>query len=125
MHIALARSDNMGDLLFTLPLVSSLKKNIPDLKITLIARDYVKDIADASPYIDHFLSHDQLLKMEEDIATDYLKKHQIDSILILKGNKNIFVSPILNEQIIRRISSLGTLTPGNLKLNVASCPGSK
>ena len=65
MHIALARSDNMGDLLFTLPLVSSLKKNIPDLKITLIARDYVKDIADASPYIDHFLSHDQLLKMEK------------------------------------------------------------
>jgi ADP-heptose:LPS heptosyltransferase len=89
MHIALARSDNMGDLLFSLPLAASLKKHIPNAKITLIARDYVKDIADASPYIDHFLSHDQLLKMEEDIAADYLKKHQIDSILILKGNKNI------------------------------------
>ncbi len=89
MHIALARSDNMGDLLFTLPLAASLKKNIPDAKITLIARDYVKDIADASPYIDYFLSHDHLLKMEMVAAADHLKKHKIDSILILKGNENI------------------------------------
>ena len=89
MHIALARSDNMGDLLFSLPLAASLKKHIPNTKVTLIARDYVKDIADASPYIDNFLSHDQLLKMEEDFAAEFIKKHQFDSILILKGNKNI------------------------------------
>ena len=64
MHIAIVRSDNMGDLLFSLPLCAPLKKHIPNAKITLIARDYVKDIADASPYIDHFLSRNHLLKME-------------------------------------------------------------
>jgi ADP-heptose:LPS heptosyltransferase len=89
MNIALARSDNMGDLLFSLPLAASLKKHIPNAKITLIAREYVKDIADASPYIDHFLSHEYLLKMEVSDAADYLNKHQIDSILILKGNETI------------------------------------
>ena len=89
MHIALSRSDNMGDLLFSLPLAASLKKHIPNTKITLIARNYVKDIADASPYIDHFLSHEHLLKMEVNDAVDYLKKQQIDSILILKGNETI------------------------------------
>jgi ADP-heptose:LPS heptosyltransferase len=89
MHIALSRSDNMGDLLFSLPLAGSLKKHIPNTKITLIARNYVKDIADASPYIDHFLSHEHLLNMEVNDAVDYLKKHQIDSILILKGNETI------------------------------------
>lgn len=89
MHIALARSDNMGDLLFSLPLAASLKKHIPNVKISLIARNYVKDIADASPYIDAFLSHEDLLKMEIDDAANYLKKRQIDSILILKGNEKI------------------------------------
>ena len=89
MHIALARSDNMGDLLFSLPLAASLKKHIPNTKITLIARNYVKDIADASPYIDAFLSHENLLKMQKDDAANYIKKLQIDSILILKGNENI------------------------------------
>jgi ADP-heptose:LPS heptosyltransferase len=89
MHIALARSDNMGDLLFSLPIAASLKKHIPNAKISLIARNYVKDIADASPYIDAFLSHEDLLKMEIDDAANYLKEQQIDSILILKGNENI------------------------------------
>jgi ADP-heptose:LPS heptosyltransferase len=89
MHIALARSDNMGDLLFSLPLAASLKKHIPNTKITLIARNYVKDIADASPYIDAFLSHENLLKMQKEDAANYLKKLQIDSMLILKGNENI------------------------------------
>ena len=89
MHIALARSDNMGDLLFSLPLAASLKKHIPNVKISLIALNYVKDIADASPYIDAFLSHEDLLKMEIDDAANYLKKRQIDSILILKGNEKI------------------------------------
>lgn len=79
----------MGDLLFSLPLAASLKKHIPNTKITLIARNYVKDIADASPYIDHFLSHEHLLKMEVNDAAEYLKKHQFDSILILKGNETI------------------------------------
>ena len=74
MHIALARSDNMGDLLFTLPLVSSLKKNIPDLKITLIARDYVKDIANASDLIDTFISYDELVSLGVSKASDYIKK---------------------------------------------------
>ena len=89
MHIALSRSDNMGDLVFSLPLAASLKQHIPNAKITLIARDYVKDIADASPYIDHFLSHDHLLKMEVNDAANFLNKYHIDSILILKGNENI------------------------------------
>jgi len=89
MHIAIVRSDNMGDLLFSLPLCASLKKHIPNAKITLIARDYVKDIANASPYIDHFLSRNHLLKMEMNVAVDHLKMHQIDSIMILKGDKNI------------------------------------
>lgn len=89
MHIALARSDNMGDLLFTLPLVSSLKKNTPDLEITLIARDYVKDIANASDLIDNFISYDELVSLGVSNASDYIKKYQIDSIIILKRNEYV------------------------------------
>ena len=84
MHIALSRTDNIGDLLFTLPLASFLKKNIPNVKITLIARSYVKDIADASDYIDGFISYEDLIKLNIDEADHYIKKYQIDSIVILK-----------------------------------------
>ncbi len=89
MHIALARSDNMGDLLFSLPLAVSLKKNIPNAKITLIARNYVKDIADASDCIDIFISYESLVSLGEDNAADHIKKYQIDSIVILKKNDYI------------------------------------
>jgi heptosyltransferase-3 len=89
MHIALSRTDNIGDLLFTLPLASFLKKNIPNARITLIARSYVKDIADAADYIDEFISYEDLIKLNIDESDNYIKKCQIDSIVILKKNKYI------------------------------------
>ena len=89
MHIALSRTDNMGDLLFSLPLIASLKKNMPGTKITLIARNYVKDIADASDFIDSFISYDDLIKLDIDEASQYIKSQKIDSILIVKKNDYI------------------------------------
>ena len=89
MHIALSRTDNIGDLLFSLPLAAALKKNLPGTKITLIARNYVRDIADASNYIDAFISYDDLIKLNVDEAIHRIKKHKIDSIVILKKNDYI------------------------------------
>ena len=62
---------------------------MPGTKITLIARNYVKDLADASEYIDTFISYDDLIKLDIDKAATYIKNHQIDSIIILKKNAYI------------------------------------
>ena len=79
----------MGDLLFSFPLAASLKKTMPGTKITVIARNYVKDIAQATDFIDNFISYDELLRLDIDKATKYLKDLQIDSILIIKKNDYI------------------------------------
>ncbi len=59
-HIVISRTDNIGDVILTLPLAALLKQAYPHTKITLLARNYVKEIALNCPDIDHFLNWDEL-----------------------------------------------------------------
>lgn len=91
MHIALSRTDNIGDLLFSLPLAGVLKKYLPNTTITLIARDYVKGVADASSYIDNFQSYDQIQQLDFSERLNLFASLKIDSIIMLRSNEDILL----------------------------------
>lgn len=54
------RTDRLGDMVFTLPLLSVLRRTFPEVQISLIARSYVADLLYNCPIIDSVEYSDKL-----------------------------------------------------------------
>ena len=57
-NIILSRTDNIGDVVLTLPVAAVLKKHFPDIKIGFLGKAYTKPVIDACRYIDAFIDVD-------------------------------------------------------------------
>lgn len=80
-HIIITRTDNIGDVILTLPLCGILKSYFPSAKISFLARDYVKDVVTHCVHVDEFLSWDALSSMTPADAINFLKQQKIDMVL--------------------------------------------
>lgn len=78
LRFLLSRTDNIGDVVLTLPMAYLLKQHFPDCQICFLARDYVKAIVEACSAVDTFISWDTLKKQDEQQAAMSLSAHQID-----------------------------------------------
>jgi ADP-heptose:LPS heptosyltransferase len=58
--IVVARTDNLGDVILTLPLITQIKKNFPEASITFLVKKYVHDLIKDYPGIDEFAFIDDL-----------------------------------------------------------------
>jgi ADP-heptose:LPS heptosyltransferase len=93
MHIVVVRTDNLGDLLFTFPLIKLLRDHL-GAEISLIAREYVRALAESTDLITRFISVDKLLDMGEKAVVEQLKQLRIDSLLMLKEHELLRKSAI-------------------------------
>lgn len=59
--IIISRTDNLGDVILTLPIAGYLKKLIPDCKIYFVGKRYTKGVIEQSIHVDVFLDHQQIL----------------------------------------------------------------
>lgn len=89
LHILISRTDNIGDVILTLPIAYALKQHFPHCSITFLARDYVKAIVDACPAIDTFLSWDELQKQSSEAAIQAIKNSQINVAIHVFPRKEI------------------------------------
>jgi ADP-heptose:LPS heptosyltransferase len=64
-HVILSRTDNLGDVLFTLPMARFLKKTWPGVKVSFIGKRYTQPIIGSCRYIDAFLDREILLSAGE------------------------------------------------------------
>lgn len=85
----ISRNDAMGDVVLTLPVAALIKQYYPNSEIIFLARNYVKDIVESCPSIDHFLSWDELDKMEFPDAVQKLADLKADVILHIKPDPKI------------------------------------
>lgn len=60
--IIISRTDNLGDVILTLPLVGYLKSVDPTLEVYFIGKGYTKAIIEKSVFVDHFLDRDLILE---------------------------------------------------------------
>jgi ADP-heptose:LPS heptosyltransferase len=60
-RIIISRTDNLGDVILTLPLAGYLKKTIPDSEIFFIGKKYTKGVIEQSVHVDLFLDHQEIL----------------------------------------------------------------
>lgn len=61
-RLIISRTDNMGDVILTLPLLGYLKSLVPDLKISFIGKGYTRAIIQQCIFVDEFLDREEILK---------------------------------------------------------------
>lgn len=88
-HILISRVDNIGDVILTLPLAGILKQYFPNVKITFLAREYVRSIVAHCAYVDAFYSWDALSAMSQSDAVEQIKSHAFDVVIHVLPKKQI------------------------------------
>ncbi len=61
-RLVISRTDNLGDVILTLPLAGYLKSIVPDLKITFIGKKYTQPIIAKCAFVDHFLDREEVIR---------------------------------------------------------------
>lgn len=79
-HIILCRTDNIGDVILSLPVAGYLKTNFPEIKISFLGKSYTRPIIEACRFIDDFIDREEVLVS---------KKLTADAILFLYLDKAI------------------------------------
>ena len=69
-RLIISRSDNLGDVVLTLPIAHWLKQRFPGIHITLMGRAYVEALARYCPWIDEFLLVDDFFSRTKVVDYD-------------------------------------------------------
>ena len=87
--IIISRTDAIGDVILTLPMAGILKKQIPEVEIIFLGKDYTEHIIKNSKFVDKFISWDNIknLNTKEQIAI--FKELNADLIIHVFPNKQI------------------------------------
>ena len=83
----ISRTDNIGDVVLSLPVAGYLKKVFPEIKIFFLGKAYTQPIIDACKHIDGFLNREDVLN-----DNNLLKSFQADFIIHLYPDKAIAVA---------------------------------
>ena len=86
-NILISRTDNIGDVILTLPMAGILKKYYPHSKIMFLGKKYTKPIIDTCENIDAFFDWDELKKSQNKLAE--FKNMNCDTIIHVFPNKEI------------------------------------
>lgn len=71
--IIISRTDNIGDVVLTLPLARFIKEKYPQSEIIFLGKKYIKPLIDCCDNIDRFLAWDMLSSISEKEAIDIFK----------------------------------------------------
>ncbi len=83
-RIIVSRTDNLGDVILTLPLLGWLKATMPEIRIYFIGKKYTHAIIDKCIHVDKFLDREELLKDPE-----LLREVDADSILFIYPDREL------------------------------------
>ena len=65
-RILISRTDNLGDVILTLPMAGIIKQQFPDSQIIFLGKKYTKPIIEACEFIDEFLDWDEIKGMGDE-----------------------------------------------------------
>lgn len=87
-HILICRTDNIGDVVLTLPMVARLRQLNPKAKISFLCRAY------AAPVVRYCTDVDEVIEVEGigDSVTAYLKQSDIDTVILAQPDQKLAVA---------------------------------
>ena len=87
--IILSRTDNIGDVILTLPMVYIIKEYYPNSRIIFLGKSYTAPIISLCPYIDEFLNYDDFNNLAEKEKITTLKEVNADTIIHVFPRKEL------------------------------------
>lgn len=84
VQIIISRTDNIGDVVLSLPLAGFLKRQMPEAKIYFIGKGYTRPVIESSEYVDEFLDKDEILQ-----NPSLLRQIRADTIIYVFPDKAI------------------------------------
>ena len=85
--IIISRTDNIGDVVLTLPMAGIIKNKYPNCEILFLGKTYTQPIINSSIYIDQFINWDILRKDKNPKVA--LQKYNADVIICVFPDKNV------------------------------------
>jgi heptosyltransferase III len=83
-RVIISRTDNLGDVILTLPLLGYLKATTPEIRIYFIGRKYTHPVVDKCIHVDKLLDREELLR-----DPSILKGIGADSILFIYPDREL------------------------------------
>ncbi len=80
--ICVIHLNQIGDLVFSLPLLKSLKDNFPDALVHSVVRPFLQDLLAGSPWVDRILLRESSLKARLDLLKK-IRRNQYDLLICL------------------------------------------
>ena len=80
-NILLVRTDRIGDVILSLPCAAFLKRAIPGVKVTFLAREYTAPLVRMSPDVDEVLVDDPANSARE--LAEKLRRSRFDAVILL------------------------------------------
>ncbi len=85
--ILISRTDNIGDVILTLPMASAIKQKYPNSKVIFLGKKYTKPIIDICKNIDEFYDWDEIKNADNKVQQ--FKNMECDTIIHVFPNKEI------------------------------------
>ncbi len=86
-RILIVRTDRIGDVLLSTPVIKTLRENYPHAYIAMMVSPYAKDIVEGNPYLDQVIIYDKEAKHKSWLRSikfsQRLKKKKFDLAVIL------------------------------------------
>jgi heptosyltransferase-2 len=88
--ILIMRTDRLGDVILSTPVIANLRKFYPDSYIAFLCRPYTKDVVEGNPYLDEIIIYDKNNKHKSIFSSVKfclsLRKKKFDTVFILNPN---------------------------------------
>jgi ADP-heptose:LPS heptosyltransferase len=93
--ICIIHLNQIGDLVFSLPLLKSLKDNFPDVTIHSVVKPYLQDLLAESPWVDQILLRESSLKAKLDLLKK-IRRSQYDLLICLARSEEGLMLTLLS-----------------------------
>jgi heptosyltransferase-3 len=87
--IIISRTDSIGDVMLTLPMVGYLRKTFPTATLVFLGRTYTLPVLKCCHHIDEFIDYDELQKLDRDQQVEEIKKHKADVFIHVFPRKDL------------------------------------
>lgn len=87
--VVISRTDSIGDVILTLPMVSWLKQRFPLVKIIFLGRSYTQDVVNCHSGVDEFLDWNKVEALPVQQRVSLFKEQNIDVFIHVFPNKEI------------------------------------
>lgn len=82
-HILICRTDNIGDVVLTLPMARRLRELNPDARISMLCRSYAADVVRLSRNVDDVIALEDI----SDDPVDYMRQAGIDTVILAQPHQ--------------------------------------